>query len=1254
MRVNAVAQKFHGYFDAELIHEPRRVLKKKVTKHFIIKERQVSYRFYPHFHPYVGQLTQRLIQGSISGLQAADTEYVPNGMALPESIEISIGAISDLDIPPGTQIALLSDTQASILEGPPILLAAKLQLRLPLKEKGTMPAGFRAVLLEGLEGLPSRGEDFNLPRVIKAVISAETQMILPNPTRVSLRDGTAILPSGTQVLLLERTEISLPGGTPATLIGSKPRPVLYEPIFSSDSYKPSALVERPYPVKDLDFTSGGPYSVYNWELFFHVPLTIAINLSKNQRFAEAQRWFHYLFDPTDDSDGPTPERFWKVRPFQSTDVKKIEEILINLSTGADTTLRNETIRSIEAWKSAPFRPHVIARYRQQAYMYKTVMSYLDNLISWGDSLFRQDTGESIDEALMLYVLAASILGPRPQPVPKKGSLRPQTYANLRSDLDRFGNAMREIETDVPFDLMPFPSEGTADSQRLSTLRSLGKALYFCVPRNDNLLRYWDTVGDRLFKIHNSLNILGIYRQLPLFEPPIDPAMLARAAAAGLDVGAIISGVNQPLPLVRFQLLVQKAMEICQEVKSLGSNLLSAMEKEDNEAISILRSRHERVILEMVEQVRYAQWQEAVKSREGLLKSMALAIQRYTYYERQLGKKPDEIVKAIPDLDDLDKASLEKMKFTMKEPTLGLHEIEPDISEDLLGRAGGRVISSHEANELTLIDVAQGLQDAAAATDMTASILAAIPSVGVHAQPMGPGTSATFGGQHLMDVFSAISSGLRGIAGRVSFEANLSAKVGGYARREQDWAFQSNLAAGEITQIYKQIRAAQIREAIAEFELKNHRQQIKHAREIESFLNEEGIERTGKKTNKALYAWMKREVKGIYSQCFQLAYDMARKAERALQHELSNPELSYLQFGYLAGREGLLAGEKLYLDIKRMEMAYLELNQREYELTKHVSLLQLDPMALLQLRMTGRCTVRLPEALFDMDGPGHYFRRIKTLAVSIPCVTGPYASVNCTLTLLKSSIRNTPAMDGGYAPENAEDSRFSSYFGSLQSIVTSSSQNDSGMFETNLRDERYLPFEGSGVISEWQLELPANPSKGDPCQFDYETISDVILHVRYTAREGGRLLRVEATRHVGGLIDNAQTYGSVRLFSAKHEFPTEWAKFQNQTPPDDKRLELSLSLRPEHYPFWSQGRLNSVKGVGILADSPSPSLEIFASADKSDNTKDILVKDPSLGRLFAGNINNIPLPASPIGENALKIYFEERNIKDLWIAIIWGK
>jgi hypothetical protein len=44
---------------------------------------------------------------------------------------------------------------------------------------------------------------------------------------------------------------------------------------------------------------------------------------------------------------------------------------------------------------------------------------------------------------------------------------------------------------------------------------------------------------------------------------------------------------------------------------------------------------------------------------------------------------------------------------------------------------------------------------------------------------------------------------------------------------------------------------------------------------------------------------------------------------------------------------------------------------------------------------------------------------------------------------------------------------------------------------------YLPFEGYGAISNWRLTL-----NNVYAQFDYATISDVVLHVHYTARDGG--------------------------------------------------------------------------------------------------------------------------------------------------------
>ena len=1195
---------FHSYFDTPTSFKPGFLVTPQ-SKDFIISKDDVSYRFYPHFHPYVKQLTQRLLKSSTAGLQAMDTEY---------RIQISLSNSITGKYSDGKQVTLAGGEKIDLLEGTTMTLA-----------NGHLVKFTGSKLVDQDE------------RII---------VTLPTNTAVTIKPQAVIRCINGQ-RVIANNEIN------GALTTGNPRPILYEEIFSSTKYDPdSSLVQQPYPVKDLDFTSSGAYGVYNWELFFHVPLTIAIHLSKNQRFAEAQRWFHYLFNPTDDSDGPTPERFWKVRPFQSTEVKKIEDILVNLSTSADRALQSETINSIEAWKAAPFRPHVIARYRPQAYMYKTVMAYLDNLIAWGDSLFRQDTGEAIDESLMLYVLAASILGPRPQVVPKKGSVRPQTYANLQSDLKQFGSVMRDMEAAVPFDLSPFPTDTSDSHEGLITTRSIGKALYFCVPRNDKLLGYWDTIADRLFKIHNSLNFQGVFRQLALFEPPIDPAMLARAAAAGLDVGTIVNGLNQPLPLVRFQLLVQKAAEIVQEVKSLGNNLLSAMEKEDGEAMAILRAKHERVVMEMVEQVRYSQLQEAIKSKEGLFQSLALAVQRHTYYEKQLGKKDDEISKSIPKLDELtqdEKDSLAKLNFKVVEPAMdNLREINVDISQDL-GASGGKIISSYEAEEMDKLGQARTIQEVVQGIMLTAQGIRTLPDFGTKFHFWGLGGDMKLGGTTLGEVLSYGAEISKAVGERFTYDAGNAAKIGGYARREQDWIFQSNLAAGEITQIFKQLRAAQIREAIAELELRNHRQQITNAKEIEQFLNSEGTEKSGKKTNQALYAWMKREVKGLYSQCFQFAFDIAKKAERALQHELGNPERSYLQFGYLAGKEGLLAGEKLYLDVKRMEMGYHDLNQREYELTKHVSLLQVDPLALIKLRTTGRCTIKLPEALFDMDGPGHYFRRIKTVALSIPCVTGPYASVNCTLTLLKSSIRKTQALhDDIYAREDAEDDRFNDYFGSLQSIVTSSAQNDSGLFETNLRDERYLPFENSGVISEWQLELPANPSKDDPQQFDYDTISDVILHIRYTAREGGGLLRKGAIDSLKTATDTPETGGWVRLFSVRHEFPTEWAKFQSQT--SASNANLKLDLKPEHYPFWSQKYLNSFKNITVLARSKKN------SSIKVDGFS--LNKNADLGNLLFINLDKSSLRdksfVKPTGQLTLSFSNDVNTLTDLWIAITWSK
>ena len=70
------------------------------------------------------------------------------------------------------------------------------------------------------------------------------------------------------------------------------------PIFSPANYNPTAMVIAPYKKKKFEFDFAGIYSIYNWELFFHIPLLIASDYLKIKNSKTHEKWFHYIFDPT--------------------------------------------------------------------------------------------------------------------------------------------------------------------------------------------------------------------------------------------------------------------------------------------------------------------------------------------------------------------------------------------------------------------------------------------------------------------------------------------------------------------------------------------------------------------------------------------------------------------------------------------------------------------------------------------------------------------------------------------------------------------------------------------------------------------------------------------------------------------------------------------------------------------------------------------------------------------------------------------
>jgi hypothetical protein len=917
------------------------------------------------------------------------------------------------------------------------------------------------------------------------------------------------------------------------------------------SYQPTLSVIDPpsedsYPKEVVDFTPDGAYSSYNWELFFHVPLLIANSLSKNQRFEEAREWYHFIFNPIG-VEGPVTggsamSKYWITKPFfETTDPEYVQQRIDNILRmlagdtslpGFSAQLKKELEDQVLDWRTNPFEPHRIANYRTVAYQKTVVMKYLDNLIAWGDYLFRQDSMESINEATQLYILAAEILGARPKRIPPQAKPPVESFNEMEKEFDKFSNALVEVENLVP----PLPGNAPdgADPAPLPML-------YFCIPQNDKMLGYWDTIADRLYKIRHCMNIEGVVRQLALFEPPIDPGALVKAVAGGLDIGAALADLNAPLPLYRFNVMLQAANEVCNDVKGLGNALLAALEKKDAEALGLLRQSHEVRILEAVKAIKEKQIEEAKENLTGVKKSKVVAETRRNYY------------RDIERLSAQERLNLDKL-----------------------------------ADAQTKQNIAQGVK-------LSAAAISFLPAINLGATGFGGSPVATFkiGGLELGQAAGFASDVLTMLAGISTYEASKAATQGGFDRRWEEWKLQERIAEREMEQLDSQIATAELRLAVAEKELDNHNLQMENSRAMDLFMR-------SKYTNQELYQWQVGQISGVYFQSYRLAYDLAKRAERCFRFELGLQDSSFINFGYWDSlKKGLLSGEKLQYDLRRLEAAYLEQHRREFELNKHVSLAQLDPLALVKLRETGRCFFRMPEEIFDHDYPGHYFRRIKSVSLTLPGVVGPYTTISCTLRLLKNSIRiNTAEGDNGYEHNTddeglpSDDTRFVENNVPVKAIAASSAQNDSGVFELSFRDERYLPFEGAGAISDWSLELfsdlpannpdPANPDFGKPLrQFDYNSISDAIVHVRYTAREDAGPFKNRAVAHLRDYFSEDGTTPSLRLFNLRQEFPDRWHRFLNPTNPlDGNVLEIEMSTRL--FPLKDATKTLKINTIWLLA------------------------------------------------------------------------
>jgi hypothetical protein len=648
------------------------------------------------------------------------------------------------------------------------------------------------------------------------------------------------------------------------------------------------------------------------------------------------------------------------------------------------------------------------------------------------------------------------------------------------------------------------------------------------PLNPRLMMLYDRLSDRLALIHASIDSRRFRNGKPGCDMPYfgdDP--FREGWRNNCDPCAEEEDWCMLHSPYRFLFLVQKAREFTSRVRELGGQLLSVFEKADAEELAGIRARHEHELASLGLKARQDQWRDA------------------DWQVQSLGKTKDN------------------------------RQNDRRYYAQLIANG----LNNNESQYLAQVDVSQGDRTAAIATEAIAEAMDIIPDLFV-----GFPCEETWLpiGTKLAGLFRTISHVSSILAEMASTEGSRDLTEASWDRRLQDWVHRVELLDIEIEQIELQILGAERRRDEALRELNSQQRQIENAAEVQNFLRD-------KFTSHAVYLHLAKHTADLYYQAYELALYTARQSQHAFNFERGHTTHHFIPTETWDNlREGLLAGERLDLSLARMEKEYYDLNVREEELTKHISLRLHFPEEFLRLKMTGRCEIRIPEWMFDLDYPGHYMRRIKNVALTIPCVTGPYTGVHCRLTLLSSSTRIDPLLRVPAAhccnqcshenPYEAchHDPRVVRQYAAREAIATSTGRNDTGMLELNFRDERYLPFEYHGAAGNWRIELPPENNF-----FDMESLTDVILHLNYTAREGGDLLRRAANHAAQKHLPGACWC----FFDIRHDFPDAWARFRAACEADDRPRELTLSLRRSMFPYLPGRPEIRVTRMALLFEAP---------------------------------------------------------------------
>lgn len=573
---------------------------------------------------------------------------------------------------------------------------------------------------------------------------------------------------------------------------------------------------------------------------------------------------------------------------------------------------------------------------------------------------------------------------------------------------------------------------------------------FRTPVNNRVFEARKIIESRLYNLRHGLTIDG--KALPNLGWGDEGGDPFASAKGGLSIIAATYNSNRaPIPAYRFRQLLPAARAAAQQLLDMGRHYLKLMEDESNTTLDVLLKSQELRISDFTIRLQ----KEAIASVQTTKKTLLLSKQalegRKSRYEQllQLGRSP-----------------LEEASMAMS-------------------------ITSRALNAASLpFEVATGITEA-----ITPTIFGLAFGNNQPAQPMARTALA-----------------LRTLGTLSEYASEYLSTEAGYERRASEWQFELQQTEWDIKRVEAELEGVSVELNAATISLQQAIQERANLKEAHTAMT------TGF-TIIPVYNWLVARQELLYGSAYDAVLSLCLSLESAWRFEIGDYKRSAFikTSAWSDTYKGMLAGESLLVDLQEMENAYLLANERRLTIKKSFSLNKLLGAKWteeVQNLSRGKPAVfGLKSSDFDKNFPNQYLRQLKHVSVSFVLKEEKAADeIAAILTQTANTTLIEPDKKGDeYLKKGGEEipASIRRNLRAHQQIALSSQEQEDGLgysagewvYELMFHDGRYLPFEGTGAISEWTLEIPGTDFASSP----KDAITDIKINLVYTALPKDRTL-----------------------------------------------------------------------------------------------------------------------------------------------------